>query len=144
MVLRNRVTNILIGAVNVPGVIYYADKPVVGSGPGGDLVAPQFTANTIQAVGVTTFHAHCEVEIAIDEDETPALYTPSPSPFVPGTPISTLVITEKANDGKTRTITYSTVYMKNVQGLKLENEAEKMPFVFSLLVIGTRVVSAWA
>lgn len=146
-ILKNAVTNILIGSVNITGIIYVADKPSVGSGPGGDLVSPRFVANTVQAAGITVHHSHCEVELSIDEEETAALYTPSPSPYLPGTPISTLVVTYKDNTlptPKTKTVTYAGVYLKNVGGNKVENQAEHMPFTCTFLVTGTRVESAWS
>ena len=139
---RVQVTNVLIGAVNVTGVMYAADKPV-GSGPGGSFVSPRTVANTILPVGVITHHAWGEIEVAIDEDEKPALYDPSPSPLVPGT-LVTLVVTEKNTAGQTRTVTYGTAYVQSAQGVKLENEAEHQPYVITFINVGTRVVSAWS
>lgn len=147
VVLTTAIASVLIGSATLTGIIYGVDKPAVGSGPGGNLVSPKFVANTKGPVGIIEHHAHIEFELALEEDETAALYTPSPSPFIPGTAISTLVVTEKDNTlptRKTRTITYSGVYLMNVQGAKVENEAERMPFTCTFLVVTSRVVSAWA
>ena len=135
------VAKVSINNVDVTGVMYVADK-LVGSGSGGDLVTPRTVANTVQPVGVIQHHAWCELEVCIDEDEKAAIY--DAGILVPATALSGLVVTQKGADGKTRTITYSGAYVKNVGGIKVENEAEHQPYTITFLVTGTRVISTWA
>ena len=143
MVQRSYVSNVLVGAVNLTGIIYVAEK-LVGSGPGGNICSPRFVANIVAATGYIAHHAHYEIEIAFDEDEVAALYTTGY--LVPGVAVSALVITEKSSaiTPLTRTITYTLIYVMSAPGAKVETQAEHNPFICTFMSIGTHTVSAWA
>lgn len=139
-----KVASITLGATTLTnGVAYAAYKPV-GSGPGGDLVSPRLVANVSNPVGATIHHSWWEIKVGIDEDVKTALITSNL--LVPGTALSALVVTERATDGKTRTVTFSAgnCYTKNADGVRIESEGEHATFEVSFYSFAAPVFGAWA
>lgn len=140
--IRTQATTCTIGSVTFTEIMYFAYH-AVGSGPGGDLVTPRTVANTVAPVAVTPHHVWHELELCIDADEAAALYT-TDYVTVPGTAITTMTVTEKSAAGTSRTITFGTCYVKNMQPTKVEDKAEHQPVVVTLISLAEPSFGAWA
>ena len=140
-VIRSQVISCAIGSITFTEIMYFAYR-AVGSGPGGDLVSPRTVANTATPVAVTPHHVWYELELCVDADEAAALYA-TDYVTVPGTVIPAVTVTEKATDGRTRTITFSNVYVKSMQPTKVENEAEHQPFTITFIGLAEPSFGQW-
>jgi len=146
-----RVTQVTIGANSSTAVMYVAEK--VATSQGGDFIIPRTVANTVAPVGVIHLHKWWEITVSLDEEEETLLFTAdliSPNTTLVTTlgegaivPSAYLVITQKKEDAKTRTVTYTNAYVKN-WGNKITNDEDHQPVEVTFLSYGTRTTTAWA
>ena len=149
------VTSIGIGVssadVTLTAIEYFGDRPM-GSGPGGDLLSPLTVPNTVTPVGIIGHHNWWEMVLGLSEDEYTAFYNTSVSDSLPAivmdgenSPIGYFVVTERAADGKTRTLTYQSgkTYVAGVGQNKITGEDGRYAVEVKLVCFGTRTPTAW-
>ena len=134
-------TSCLIGATTFTEIQYHAPRPV-GSGPSGAVVSPRHVANTVLPVGVTPHHLSWEVKIGVDADYKDIFALTSVT--APGTALAACTVTEKAADGKTRTVTYNSPYFMSCDPIKVEAEAEHQLFEITVLCLAAPTFGSWA
>lgn len=147
---RTRVTQVQIGANTSTAVKSVTQK--IGTPRGGDFIEPRLVANTVGPVGPIHLHKWWEVEVILDEEDETLLFaadlispnTTNVTTLGEGATLNiTLILTEKRETGTTRTITYTSVYVKN-WGDRITNGDNSQPIDVTFFSNGTRTVTVWA
>lgn len=134
-------TSCTIGSTTFTEIQYHAPRPI-GTGPSGAVVSPRYVANTVLPVGVTPHHLAYEVQICVDADYKDIFELTSVT--APGTLLTACTVTEKAADGKTRTVTYNQAYFQSCEPIKVEAEAEHQFFTINILCLAAPSIADWA
>lgn len=143
--IRKQATSCTVGSTTFPEIVYYSYRSL-GSGPGGALVSPRFVANTVLPVAVTPHHLCYEVELCIDADEAAALWT-TDYVTVPGTAVTPFTVAESgvlSGVAKSRTVTFSSVYVQSMEPVKVEAEAEHQLVTVKFLCLAEPSFGAWS
>ena len=139
---ENSPVSVQLGATTYTGVVLVAIKiQAVG---GGDIVKARSVANSHVPIGVTDHPKEAIVVVTLDADVLPALIAANyVNMTAANTALSALIITEKATDGKTRTVTFTAANSK-VQGVSGKNATlgEQVHEV-TILTYGAITYSAW-
>lgn len=104
-------------SIQVGGTTYnnlVAWKPNYQAVGGGDAVTGRTVGNNHSPIGVTHHPKECIVDVIFDSDVIPALITGGFWNPTGENTSTTLVVTEKATDGKTRTVSYSNVRVQQM------------------------------
>ena len=140
---KNSPTQVQIGGTTYTGVVLIALK--IQGVDGGDMSKSRTVANAITPIGHTDFPKEAIVIVTLDADIIPALITANYVNMAAGnTALSALVITEKATDGKTRTITFTAANSK-ITGVQAKNASlGDQIHEITIKTYGAITYSSWA
>lgn len=139
---KNSPVSVALGATTYTGVVLTAMK-IQGVG-GKPIVEARTVANNTEPEGVMQNPVEAIVIVTVDADVIPALLTAgyvnmSAAPVA----LSAFVITEKATDGKTRTITF-TAAKSRIQGIQAKHATlGDQIHEITIHTYGTITYSAW-